>query len=103
MIKTIDEAKTAKSQHKKPCSDCPWRRKAVAGWLGGVSADDWLAYAHGEARIDCHTLLKAQCAGAAIYRSNVLKSPRDRTLLILPSDTENVFQRPQEFKAHHEK
>lgn len=102
MITSIDEAKRAKGQHKKPCGDCPWRRKATAAWLGGVDRDDWLREAHGEARIDCHTLVPAQCAGAAIYRANVHKSPRDRSLLVLPEDRARVFASPAEFREHHD-
>lgn len=90
-------------QHSKPCSDCPWARKALEGWLGGTSIDEWLAEAHGEARIDCHVLLGPQCAGAAIYRANVLKRPRNPDILRLPADTALVFAGPHEFRAHHAK
>lgn len=100
-ITSIEEAKPTTKQHKKPCHDCPWRRKAVKGWLGGVTVNDWLLDAHGEAKIDCHTKLGPQCAGAAIYRANVLKSPRDKTLLVLPEDKENVFASSKEFDDHH--
>lgn len=100
-ITSIEEAKPTTRQHKKPCHDCPWRRVARKGWLGGPSVDDWLHDAHGEARIDCHTKLGPQCAGAAIYRANVLKDPRDKTLLRLPEDKETVFAKPQEFDKHH--
>jgi len=41
----------------RPCNDCPWRRKSCAGWLGPFGIK--------------------QCAGAAVYRANVCKSPRD--------------------------
>lgn len=99
---SIAEATEAIGQHKRPCSDCPWARKALPGWLGGVSIDAWLRDAHGEARIRCHTLLGAQCAGAAIYRTNVCKAPRDKTLLLLPADKVRVFKSPSEFRAHHD-
>lgn len=96
-----DEARPAKSQHVKPCSDCPFARKALAGWLGGQSAEDWVQAAHGESHSECHVHTGVQCAGMAIYRTNVAKKPRDKTILVLPSDRERVFSSPQEFLAHH--
>ena len=44
----------------------------------------------------------AQCAGAAIYRANVCKSPRDGSLLKLPADRETVFADKSEFWEHHD-
>jgi hypothetical protein len=96
------EAVPAKCQHTSPCSDCPWSREALPGWLGGPSADEWLKRAHGEEVIDCHTLRGAQCAGAAIYRANVCKRTRHPQALRLPADREAVFATPQEFKQYHE-
>jgi hypothetical protein len=99
---TADQAKPRKTQHKSPCSDCPWARKSIPGWLGNMTADEWLQAAHGEALIDCHTISNQQCAGSAIYRANVCKSPRRADLLRLPADKIKVFSFG-EFKAHHEK
>lgn len=73
-----------KTQHTKPCSDCPWRRKAIPGWLGTAqeNADEiakpqeWLDRAHGEVVVECHTNLSCQCAGISIYRANMAKVPR---------------------------
>lgn len=42
-----------------------------------------------------------QCAGLAIYRANVCKKPRDRSILTLPADREAVFAAPSEFRHHH--
>ena len=95
------EAVPAQGQHKQPCSDCPWARTALRGWLGGFHVDDWIATAHGDAIIECHALKGAQCAGAAIYRANVCKSPRDPNALRLPPNRETVFGNPAEFTAHH--
>ncbi len=105
---TTDEAKQSCGQHKKPCSDCPWARRSLAGWLGGFPLRDWLLAAHSEERIECHTKRgfdkdTPQCAGAAIYRSNVAKLPRDPSILILPKDVEIVFATPMEFERHHAK
>ncbi len=81
----------------KPCSDCPWRRNAAPGWLGPFTAEEWFALAHSDEVIACHLSLDRsdgewiQCAGAAIYRSNVAKSPRHPEILTLPADLDTVF------------
>lgn len=98
---TSDEAVKAKGQHRRPCSDCPWARKSLRGWLGSATPDEWLKEAHGEARIECHTRDRAQCAGAAIYRANVCKSVRDPKAFRLPPDSVRVFATPSEFAEHH--
>jgi hypothetical protein len=97
---TSDEAKPAKCQHKKPCSDCPWARKSIAGWLGGLTVQQWIMRVHSDDQIACHTLKGVQCAGAAIYRANVFKLPRDPECLKLPADRKNVFGF-NEFEEHH--
>ncbi len=96
-----DEAKPTKRQHKKPCSDCPFRRDALPGWLGSISAKEWVGAAHAEAVMLCHVRVPQQCAGAAIYRANVCKSPRSPEMLRLPSDERTCFSRPDEFLKHH--
>lgn len=89
-------------QHLKPCLDCPWSRKSLAGWLGGLTADQWIEIAKGDGGEDCHLLTNQRCAGLAIFRRNICKSPRFDTFR-LPADCEQVFANEQEFKAHHEK
>lgn len=42
-----------------------------------------------------------QCVGAAIFRSNICKSPRDPAVLTLPKDTVSIFSWPPEFLDHH--
>ena len=100
MLITDDEAIPVAGQPEVPCSDCPWRRDSLRGWLGDASVKEWIAAAHGEERIDCHVLVGPQCAGAAIYRSNVCKRPRDKSLLLLDR-SDAIFALPQEFEAHH--
>lgn len=95
------EATPAPKQLTNPCSDCPWARDALNGWLGGHTAEEWVAFAHGEARIDCHVHPNVQCAGAAIYRANNCKVPRDPETLQLKPNTKLVFRSPRVFLAHH--
>lgn len=100
---SADEAEDAVTQHTRPCGDCPWCRDSAPGWLGRLSSSEWIDAAHGEATIECHTLLGAQCAGAAIYRANTFKSPRNPDALRLPADRERVFAAPAEFTTHHQR
>lgn len=97
---TYDEAARTETQHTKPCSDCPFARDALAGWLGGSTPEEWMRMAHGETKFECHAILPHECAGAAIYRANVCKRPPEDTLE-LPADRTAVFATPMEFLAHH--
>lgn len=97
-----DEAVPTEIQHTKACSDCPFARHSIQGWLGSMSADEWLNAAHGEATADCHITTNQQCAGMAIYRANICKLPRNRDAMRLPADRQAVFSNRMEFKEHHE-
>jgi hypothetical protein len=97
-----DPDRKAGEQIKKSCSDCPWRRDALNGWLGGNTAQEWLIFAHSETQVPCHVYSDVQCAGIAIYRANVSKRPVNRALLVLPPDEVTVFASPREFLEHHE-
>ena len=103
---SANEAKVTKKQHTSPCGDCPWRRDSIKGWLGDMTAQEWLQMAHGEGKADCHATMQAndepwQCAGLAIYRANVCKSVRDPEAMRLPADRVKVFSFG-EFVKHHD-
>lgn len=83
----------------KPCSDCPMRRDALKGWLGGASPDEYVRLCHSDAVVECHVHAGSRCAGLAVYRRNVAK--RQPAEHALPRDTEAVFATPMEFLAHH--
>ena len=100
---SVEDAAVATRQHTKPCSDCPFARAALPGWLGGLSADEWIALAHGEGTAECHALLGVDCAGLAMYRANVCKRPRDPHALRLPADRQRVFANSIEFLQHHQR
>lgn len=95
-----DEAVRGKTQHTQACSDCPWRRDALNGWLGGNAVETFLAIAHSDTRYDCHAIMGAQCAGMAIYRRNTCKRV-EPPLLVLPADHDTIFSNRMEFSAHH--
>lgn len=99
---STEEAVDAKGQHAAPCSDCPFARDALPGWLGGDSVEHWLKVAHGDHPEPCHALKGAQCAGLAIFRANVCKLPRDKKAIRLKADRVKVFSTNQEFREHHE-
>lgn len=100
-----------------PCGECPWRRISLPGWLGPFEAGEWVALAHSDEPIACHTTLGVQpdedsqvvwldprirqCAGAATYRANVAKRPRTLGVITGPVDRVKVFATPAEFKEHH--
>lgn len=96
------EAVEAPQQHTAVCSDCPWSRKSLPGWLGGEPADTWIKEAHSDSLVPCHVISNQQCAGIAIYRANVCKTPRYPGVLRLPANSTSVFSTPAEFIQHHQ-
>lgn len=96
-----DQAKRSDKQHREPCSDCPFRRDALAGWLGGNTPEEFVQMAHTDAPYPCHTVIGPHCAGLATYRANICKSPRDPKAFTLPQNKITVFAWPTEFIAHH--
>lgn len=99
------ESTSHPKQHTAPCADCPWARKSIKGWIGPNSIATWIRAVHSDQRINCHTRVDGagepwQCAGAAIHRANVCKSPRDPTVLQLKPNSKLVFSWG-EFENHH--
>ena len=105
---------------KAPCKECPFRRTAPPGWLGGGEigrAADYLAEAHSDRDIACHVSVRAadraplrkfahSCVGLAIYRNNVHKLPRDgnarAAVMRTAPDPVTVFAKPAEFMERHD-
>lgn len=99
---------------RKPCPECPFRRAALGGWLGGTEIPDYIRAAHSDIDVACHTSPGYQdgiadnlrsCKGLAIYRCNVGKLPRGgsaaKAVRESARDTETVFASPMEFMQHH--
>lgn len=89
---------------KQPCNDCPWRRVALKGWLGPLSAEEWAFLATTDEPILCHQVLtttREECYGAAIFRANIAKLPRDLRIQRRPADKVTVFGTLAEFLEHH--
>lgn len=107
------DAKPFRVQHKAPCSDCPWARKSLKGWLGPNSIVEWLGVARDYwFKVVCHTRKQIngehwECAGAAIFRANTCvrhfgdHSAEGRRLLQLPANKITVFASSAEFEDHH--
>lgn len=103
--RTLPEVK-----HKTPCRECPFRRAAPKGWLGGGTVDEWMGdLTVGDCAFACHMAESAgklrYCAGSMILMRNSLKSPRDPKFyadsLRYSADVERVFQWAHEFNEHH--
>ncbi len=96
-----DDAVRMKTQHRKPCADCPFARTALPGWTGAKAPYYFTVAAHGEDYMDCHCTTNMQCAGAAIFRANVMKIPKNPQHLKLEPDMKLVFATDAEFLKHH--
>lgn len=97
-----DEAVPVSRQPTVPCSDCPFRVDALPGWLGGSSTQDFVEIALSDVPYTCHALLRVQCAGLAIFRANICKLPRDRSVLKLAANKKTVFASVNAFHAYHQ-
>jgi hypothetical protein len=112
MVKTYREACA------KPCSDCPFRRKAAAGWLGAATPQSFIVQISMENPLPCHQTIdytdpdwlekwEAQeigmiCAGSLILSRNMGKMPRDPKFPRMKSDKVTVFANHIEFIEFHE-
>lgn len=89
----------ATKQLTAACTDCPLRRDALRGWLGGATPEDYARLCHSDEVVDCHVHAGSRCAGLAIYRSNVAKwQPQHHRL---DADRDAIFASRQEFLDHH--
>lgn len=105
-----DRFEKPKLRHTTPCSECPWRRKHPAGWLGGYEPETFISQVHHDGPpLSCHKTDDADppsmCAGALIHMRNSCKSSRHPAygdaLKHVESDTENVFEWPKQFVEYH--
>jgi hypothetical protein len=104
-----------KSPKKNPCSECPFRRKSLPGYLGRATPESFLAAAHsGAVSMPCHSEVDYerddweeqqtrvhQCTGHAIYLSNTCKQSESPDVRKLPANRELVFAGPPDFLEHH--
>lgn len=100
----------------KPCNDCPFRRKAMPGWLGASSPEGFIDCMQRNEPLPCHQTIDydgdpnwqvkwmqqrntgKMCAGALIFLANKLQRHPFKEL---PKDHENVFSNSLEFVRYH--
>lgn len=111
----------------QPCNDCPFRRNAIKGWLGGAPPEwfvesalaDYADYSNDANAAPCHQTVDyddpdwintqakdaAVCAGALIFARNLCKQPRDPARAEMVQAVEQnkigVFDNSQDFIDHH--
>lgn len=102
---------------KVPCNDCPFRRKAMPGWLGSGSPESFIDCINRDDILPCHQTIDYgdplwkekwitqatgnACAGALIMTANMCKRPRDPAFPTMEPDEEAVFATPMEFVRYH--
>jgi hypothetical protein len=117
-MKIIISNPATESRHfslKQPCSECPFSRACAPGGTGGTDPTVYVGQAYGAFFLPCHqdqdyrqesaldhADVIAQCAGAAIFRSNVGVSERlPLAIHRLPPSPARVFANAAELIAHH--
>lgn len=101
-----------KNNLKTPCSECPWRRKHPAGWLGGYEPEEFTSQIQFDGPpIPCHKTLggsgkESICRGSLIYMKNQCKLPYHPEYPVgvmedVQQDVEGIFQWPHEFLEYH--
>lgn len=105
---------------KKPCAECPFRRKSAPGYLGAHTFDEFFDRFKHDRVMECHMTVDYEsdekthleqiedgdasyCAGALIMFRNQCKVSRDPDRPEMPKDVENVFQWNHEFEEHHDR
>lgn len=108
-----------RDHNKKPCDQCPFRRKAINGFLGDSTPEEFIGTTMADYPMPCHLSIDYSspvwkeswevgeegrlCAGALIFYANISKMSRDPARPRLKPDRDNVFASPSEFLAHHTK
>lgn len=109
-----------KTDLKQPCNECPFRRKAPAGWLGPWEPEELLiSISMSAVPFTCHRTIPDEfdddtselqmCAGAAIFLNNKLELYRgedgreyQRVMEEAPDEVKaSVFDGRAEFLTHH--
>lgn len=101
-----------KLHHATPCSECPWRKAAPQGWLGGFEPEQYADPVANNEVTACHNRdfgpdddETAFCAGALATMSNACisawKSEGADDSKKLVGKREDCFQHPAMFYEHH--
>src|SRR6185369_17781581 len=71
-----------KDNLKKPCDECPFRKKSLKGWLGGETPQSTLDFVNGEADFACHKTrhkeesAMSRCKGFLMFTRKMCKIPK---------------------------
>jgi hypothetical protein len=101
---------------KKMCKTCPWRKQAIAGWLGSASPEEFIQCISKEIKLPCHSAIDYErddwkeqiergphCAGALLANRKLCKLPRDpehsRLVKEIEDDEDHIS--PREFLDKH--
>jgi len=101
-----------KCRHTEPCKECPWRKAAPAGWLGGHSAEVYADAVAGNEVPACHLRdlgpeddETSMCAGALAVLANsctsAWKTPGGDEARKTVGRRPDCFAHPKEFFEHH--
>lgn len=106
-----------KTELRKPCVECPFRKKHLPGWLGPWEANDLILHVHRDGAFPCHRTIKKDipesemqsCAGATIHMNRSIKRSKNADhaahQAILkdapPEIVESVFEWQKDFIKHH--
>lgn len=109
-----------KFQGCKPCHECPFRKEALPGWLGGASHNPQVFLSTIEqAPIPCHLTVDWDaldeayasmvayvnpCIGSLQFMRNTAKLPWDKVYATMRNSVERnpeVFEIRQDFIDHH--
>jgi hypothetical protein len=101
----------------KPCNECPFRHKAMPGWLGAATPESFIIEISYEHPLPCHPTIDYDdkrwlqkwstqrigmiCAGSLIMAANMGKKFREPGFPSLSRNTRLVFATAQEFLDHH--
>lgn len=112
-----------KFERKVMCGECPFRKKAPAGWLGPHSIEDIEMVVHSEEPFICHESIEEMmgrgyegeqieehgqhCVGMLRYRNSMCKLSRDPQTAQAQTELRTVPDQalipPRKFREHHEK
>lgn len=112
-------------ERKVMCDECPFRKKALRGWLGPHSIEDIEKVVHSEEPFICHKSIAEMihegipegdpqlevqgqhCVGMLRYRTAVCKLSRDPEVYQVQQELKTVLDQsliaPFKFREHHEK
>jgi hypothetical protein len=102
----------------QPCKECPLRRDAMPGYLGGYTPEMYIEVLHSPASIACHSSpgfhkgdigRQRSCTGVAAFRANVdhicqiggVTTHAQNATDAIGKDTDKFFATDQEFIDHH--